>query len=249
MSRSACAGLIQTTNRFPPERIGNILQITIPLPCGLHHTISGYGLNNFNFADRTAQADIHRKDLLWTNPTKSLWNTTFKIIFIAAQVYIVYLMLNDYKPTHDTSQDTFKVEYLVGGAAAMGILLPYSYRPAEVGRGRYPYMNARFADMLSLDALGVLNLAGVRRHSPSVVHASTNRGGGDHNDPLLIRTRGLSRPLHSQLDLAILYRGSLPLGSHSRGCWHHSNGSIHRLLLHLLHKVRTSIIWGLSRST
>jgi hypothetical protein len=47
-------------------------------------------------------------------------------------------MLNDYKPTHDTSQDTFKVEYLVGGAAVMGILLPYSYRPSEVGQGTYP---------------------------------------------------------------------------------------------------------------
>lgn len=71
-------------------------------------------------------------DLFWTDPTKSLWNTTFKIIFIAAQVYTVYLMLNDYKPTHDPNQDTFKVEYLVGGAAVLGLLFPYKYTPAEV---------------------------------------------------------------------------------------------------------------------
>lgn len=71
-------------------------------------------------------------DLLWTDPTKSLWNTTFKIIFIGAQVYTVYLMLNDYKPTHDPNQDTFKVEYLVGGAAVLGILFPYKYTPAEM---------------------------------------------------------------------------------------------------------------------
>ena len=71
-------------------------------------------------------------DLFWTDPTKSLWNTTLKILFIGAQMYIVYLMLNDYKPTHDPNQDTFKVEYLVGGAAVMGILFPYKYQPAEV---------------------------------------------------------------------------------------------------------------------
>lgn len=41
-------------------------------------------------------------------------------------------MLNDYKPTHDPNQDTFKVEYLVGGAAVLGLLLPYKYTPTEV---------------------------------------------------------------------------------------------------------------------
>ncbi|CAK3976700.1 er lumen retaining receptor [Lecanosticta acicola] len=71
-------------------------------------------------------------DLFWTDPTKSLWNTSFKIIFIAAQVYTVYLMLNDYKPTHDPNQDTFKVEYLVGGAAVLGLLFPYKYTPVEM---------------------------------------------------------------------------------------------------------------------
>ncbi|EME85586.1 uncharacterized protein MYCFIDRAFT_52931 [Pseudocercospora fijiensis CIRAD86] len=71
-------------------------------------------------------------DLFWTDPTKSLWNTTFKIIFIGAQGYTIYLMLNDYKPTHDPNQDTFKVEYLVGGAAVLGLLFPYKYKPAEM---------------------------------------------------------------------------------------------------------------------
>jgi ER lumen protein retaining receptor len=74
----------------------------------------------------------HPPDLLWTNPTHSLWNTTLKIIFIAAQAYIVYLMLNDYKPTHDPNQDTFKVEYLLGGAAVLAILFPYKYTPSEM---------------------------------------------------------------------------------------------------------------------
>jgi len=74
-------------------------------------------------------------DLLWNNPFKSplaLYNTVFKIVFIAAQVYTIYLMLNDYKPTHDPNQDTFKVEYLLGGAAVMGILFPPKYELGEM---------------------------------------------------------------------------------------------------------------------
>ena len=73
-------------------------------------------------------------DLFWTDPTKYLWNTIFKIIFICAQFYIVYLMLNDYKPTHDPNQDTFKVQYLVAGAAVLGVLFPpmWRYTPPEV---------------------------------------------------------------------------------------------------------------------
>ncbi len=71
-------------------------------------------------------------DLFWNDPFKSIWNTTFKIIFIAAQFYIIYLMLVEYKPTHDPNQDTFKVEYLLGGSAVLAILLPMKYTPAEV---------------------------------------------------------------------------------------------------------------------
>lgn len=41
-------------------------------------------------------------------------------------------MLVDYKPTHDPNQDTFKVEYLLGGAAIMGLVLPPKYNITEV---------------------------------------------------------------------------------------------------------------------
>ncbi|KAK3696008.1 endoplasmic reticulum retention protein [Vermiconidia calcicola] len=71
-------------------------------------------------------------DLFWTDPTKYVWNTIFKIIFICSQTYIVYLMLTDYKPTHDPNQDTFKVQYLIGGAAVLGLLLPYKYTVPEM---------------------------------------------------------------------------------------------------------------------
>lgn len=73
-------------------------------------------------------------DLFWTAlSVNNLYNTVFKIVFIGSSAYIVYLMLNDYRPTHDPNIDTFKVEYLIGGAAVLGILFPYKYTPAEVG--------------------------------------------------------------------------------------------------------------------
>jgi ER lumen protein retaining receptor len=41
-------------------------------------------------------------------------------------------MLNDYKPTHDPNQDTFKVEYLLAGSALLAILFPYKYTLVEL---------------------------------------------------------------------------------------------------------------------
>jgi len=72
-------------------------------------------------------------DLFWTAfVLDNAYNTVFKIVFIATQGYIVYLMLADYRPTHDPNLDTFKVEYLLAGAAVMGIALPYKYIPSEM---------------------------------------------------------------------------------------------------------------------
>lgn len=71
-------------------------------------------------------------DIFWTLTTGSLWNTTFKILFLASQAYVIYLMLNDYKPTHDPNIDTFKVQYLLGGSAVLAVLFPYRYEVTEV---------------------------------------------------------------------------------------------------------------------
>ncbi|KAF2756290.1 ER lumen protein retaining receptor [Pseudovirgaria hyperparasitica] len=72
-------------------------------------------------------------DLLWTfyDPS-SLYNTVFKIIFISSSAYTIYLMLNDYKPTHDPNLDTFKVQYLLAGSAVLAILFPYKYSFTEI---------------------------------------------------------------------------------------------------------------------
>lgn len=74
-------------------------------------------------------------DLLWTfyhmDPL-SIYNTLMKIIFISSAAYTVYLMLTEYKPTHDSNLDTFKVQYLLGASAVLAILFPQKYEFAEV---------------------------------------------------------------------------------------------------------------------
>jgi hypothetical protein len=127
----------------PTERFRHFIQEPVPLHDRIRYTIRRYvsiplqttnPRRNKPASTSNPPTNHHAPatDLLWTNPTHSLWNTTLKIIFIAAQAYIVWLMLNDYKPTHDPNQDTFKVEYLLGGAAVLAILFPYKYIPSEM---------------------------------------------------------------------------------------------------------------------
>ena len=82
--------------------------------------------------DLVLKADRFSTDIFWTFTT-GVYNTTFKLLFLAAQSYTVYLMLNDYKPTHDPNIDTFKVQYLLGGSAVLAVLFPYKYQVTEVG--------------------------------------------------------------------------------------------------------------------
>ncbi|GFG06354.1 ER lumen protein retaining receptor [Aspergillus udagawae] len=71
------------------------------------------------------------KNLFWTF-TDSLYNTTFKVLFICSSAYIIYLMLNDYKPTRDPNLDTFKVQYLLGISAILAVLFPHDYSISEI---------------------------------------------------------------------------------------------------------------------
>jgi ER lumen protein retaining receptor len=74
-------------------------------------------------------------DLLWTAfDPDSLYNTVLKISYIGSSSYIIYLMLNDYKSTHDPNIDTFKVEYLLSASAVLAVFAPnrFTYSPTEV---------------------------------------------------------------------------------------------------------------------
>lgn len=64
--------------------------------------------------------------------TDSIYNLFFKIAFIGSQGYIIYLMSNAYKPTNDPNVDTFRVRYLLFGAAILAILMPYKYTFSEI---------------------------------------------------------------------------------------------------------------------
>lgn len=57
-----------------------------------------------------------------------------KVVFIGAQLYILYLMHVQFKPTNDMQIDTFRIEYILGGAAVMSILATYRYSFQEVCR-------------------------------------------------------------------------------------------------------------------
>ncbi|EIW80520.1 ER lumen protein retaining receptor [Coniophora puteana RWD-64-598 SS2] len=62
----------------------------------------------------------------------SLYNFFMKIFFIASSVYILYLMKYRYRPTHDPSIDTFKVEYLVGPAVVLSLIFNYKFEFTEI---------------------------------------------------------------------------------------------------------------------
>lgn len=79
---------------------------------------------------RLPMADLHPFPDLFD--THSYYNLAFKIAFLTSQGYILYLMTTSYKPTNDPNLDTFRVEYLLGGAAVLAVLIPYKYQVAEI---------------------------------------------------------------------------------------------------------------------
>lgn len=190
-------------------------------------------------------------DLFWTAfDSSSLYNTLFKVAYIASSAYIVYLMVNDYKPTHDPNIDTFKVQYLLAASAALALLLPnrFLYTPTEV-TPIHSSTRTIFTEFMS-DALDVLNLARSCRYTASAVHAAADGRGRNYHDALSVRARNLSRILHSQLDMAILHRRDwAPSGARRHNRRHSPDSIILRLLLHLLHKVRQSRILHELRAT
>lgn len=62
----------------------------------------------------------------------SLYNFLMKVFFIASSCYILYLMKFKYRPTHDPSIDTFRIEYLLGPCVVLGLLFNYSFSFSEV---------------------------------------------------------------------------------------------------------------------
>jgi len=62
----------------------------------------------------------------------SVYNFVMKIIFIASSCYILYLMKFRFRPTHDPSIDTFKIEYLLGPCFLLSLVFNYRFSLTEI---------------------------------------------------------------------------------------------------------------------
>ncbi|KAN0081334.1 ER lumen protein retaining receptor domain containing protein [Tylopilus felleus] len=62
----------------------------------------------------------------------SLYNFVMKIFFIASSCYILYLMKYRFRPTHDPSLDTFKIEYLLGPCFVLALIFNYQFSVSEI---------------------------------------------------------------------------------------------------------------------
>jgi len=62
----------------------------------------------------------------------SLYNFTMKLFFIGSSCYILYLMKMRFRPTHDPSIDTFRIEYLIGPSLVLGLIFNYKFQFSEI---------------------------------------------------------------------------------------------------------------------
>ncbi|KAH7883238.1 ER lumen protein retaining receptor-domain-containing protein [Phlebopus sp. FC_14] len=62
----------------------------------------------------------------------SLYNFAMKVFFIASSCYILYLMKYRFRPTHDPSIDTFKIEYLLGPCFFLSLIFNYRFELTEI---------------------------------------------------------------------------------------------------------------------
>ncbi|KAI0429761.1 putative HDEL sequence binding protein [Xylaria sp. FL1042] len=98
----------------------------------LHKMTELNGCAGISFKSQALYLMVYVTRYLDLFTTESYYNIIFKILFISSQGYIVYLMTTKYKPTHDPNLDTFRVQYLLGGAAVLAILMPYRYTLSEI---------------------------------------------------------------------------------------------------------------------
>ncbi|KAK7977009.1 ER lumen protein retaining receptor [Apiospora saccharicola] len=98
----------------------------------LHKMTELNGCTGISFKSQALYLLVYVTRYLDLFVTHSVYNVIFKILFIGAQGYIVYLMTTKYKPTHDPTLDTFRVQYLLGGAAVLAVLIPYKWTMSEM---------------------------------------------------------------------------------------------------------------------
>ncbi|KAF7295964.1 ER lumen protein-retaining receptor [Mycena kentingensis (nom. inval.)] len=62
----------------------------------------------------------------------SLYNFIMKLFFIGSSCYILYLMRYRFRPSHDPSIDTFRIEYLLGPCILFSLVFNYHFNLTEI---------------------------------------------------------------------------------------------------------------------
>ncbi|KAF8878043.1 HDEL sequence binding protein [Mucidula mucida] len=62
----------------------------------------------------------------------SLYNFLMKLFFISSSCFTLYLMRYRYRPTHDPSIDTFRIEYILGPSFLLSLIFNYKFTVFEV---------------------------------------------------------------------------------------------------------------------
>ena len=62
----------------------------------------------------------------------SIYNTSMKIFFISSAAATVYLMYFKFKATYDGNHDTFRIEFLLGPAALLALVLNHEFSVMEI---------------------------------------------------------------------------------------------------------------------
>ncbi|KAG8675754.1 endoplasmic reticulum retention protein [Fusarium poae] len=98
----------------------------------LHKMVQLNSCSGISFKSQTLYMLVYITRYLDLFSTDSIYNFIFKILFLGSQGYIIYLMTNAYKPTNDPNVDTFRVQYLLAGAAVLAVVFPYHYTFSEI---------------------------------------------------------------------------------------------------------------------
>ncbi|KAK9768816.1 endoplasmic reticulum retention protein [Basidiobolus ranarum] len=69
---------------------------------------------------------------LFSNFSYSIYNSLMKIFFLASSTYILYLMRTKFLATYASSQDSFRLEYLIGPSAICALIFTEWYTFNEI---------------------------------------------------------------------------------------------------------------------
>lgn len=70
-------------------------------------------------------------DILY-RPWSNKYNLVMKFVFIGTSLYTLHLIRTKFRATYNPNIDTFKIEYLLGGAGVMALIFNLQFSVAEI---------------------------------------------------------------------------------------------------------------------